>query len=68
MNRVYLPEEWLREEKADVEDLCKSVASKGLRAVMDRCLNATEELLTVAHELPRKLKSKRLAMESCYYY
>jgi len=64
LNRVYLPQDWMAAEGADVSELAGAHASPGLRRVMDRCLDATERLLVLARELPQRLTSRRLAMES----
>jgi squalene synthase HpnC len=64
LNRVYLPLEWLGDARVTVEQLAAERASPGLRKVIDRCLDATEELLATARPLPGLLRSRRLAMES----
>ncbi len=64
LDRVYLPGDWMVEEAATVEDLDKAAATPGLRRVLDRCLDATDELMVEARRLPGGLYSRRLAMES----
>lgn len=64
LDRVYLPESWLAAEGESVAALAAPAASPGLRRVIDRCLRGVEELLDPAAELPRRLASPRLAMES----
>jgi len=64
LDRVYLPGDWLAAEGSSVKDLSLAAATPGLRRVLDRCLDATETLLTGARPLPRLLPSRRLAMES----
>lgn len=64
LNRVYLPTDWLEAEGAAVEDLDRPAATPGMRRVLDRCLDATGQLLQQAKTLPRLLPSRRLAMES----
>lgn len=64
MDRVYLPQQWLREAGAVTEDLAKPATTPNLRRVMDQCLDGTEKLLREARRLPMALKSKRLALES----
>lgn len=66
MDRVYLPGGWMAEHGATVEELDKNAASPGIRKVIDKCLDATEELMVEARRLPAGLKSKRLAMESAF--
>ena len=64
LNRVYIPEDWLAGEDMDASDLGKERASIGMRRVLNRCLAGVEELLGPANELPRRLRSSQLAMES----
>lgn len=64
LDRVYMPEDWMREKGIGVEALDRPKCSPSLRHVIDRCLDATEPLLAEAKRLPGGLKSRRLAMES----
>jgi len=64
LNRVYLPEPWLHAHGARVEDLAAPAASPGVRAVLDRCLDGTQELMRDADLLAGQLSNRRLAMES----
>ncbi|MAH84720.1 MAG: squalene synthase HpnC [Rhodospirillaceae bacterium TMED8] len=64
MDRVYLPCNWFREKGISNLSLNKDKTSPPLRYVFDRCLDATEDLMTEACQLPVKLKNRRLAMES----
>lgn len=64
LDRVYLPTGWLDDAGATVAELDRSVASPGIRCVLDRCLDATARLLSAAAALPDGLRSRRLAMES----
>ena len=64
MNRVYLPQDWMIAANETVDALVQPAASAGLREVMEQCLDSTDELLLLADQLPGKLKSRRLAMES----
>jgi len=64
MDRVYIPENWLREVGIGVAALDAPKASPALRRALDRCLDATEPLLVEARRLPAGLASRRLAMES----
>ena len=64
LDRVYLPEDWMRDAGAELEMLREPRASPALREVLDRCLDATDELLVVAGSLPGRLRSARFAMES----
>lgn len=64
LNRVYLPQDWMRAEGATVEELDSKRSSPALRRVIDRCLTATDGLLVEARKLPKLLRDRRLAMES----
>jgi squalene synthase HpnC len=64
MDRVYLPQDWMVHAKIGVDALNKPFTDRGLRQVMDICLNETAELLNIARELPGPMSSRRLAMES----
>ncbi len=64
LDRVYLPQNWMRTVGASVDDLAGFSAPPGLREVIDRCLQGTEALMTEARRLPAGLYDKRLAMES----
>jgi len=64
LNRVYVPTDWLAAEGSAVEDLDRAAATPGLRRTLNRCLDATGHLLQEAKPLPRRLTSRRLAMES----
>ncbi len=64
MDRVYLPLDWLEAQAGGVDDLRRPKANGAIRSVLDMCLGETEDLLAVASELPARLKSRHLAMES----
>ena len=64
MNRVYLPQDWMAGAKIDVDTLNNPFTGRGLRQVIDVCLNETAELLNIARQLPGPMSSRRLAMES----
>lgn len=64
MNRVYLPQEWIREDGAHTEDLGFNEMTSGLSRVMERAVAGTSALLRQARQLPPALKSTRLALES----
>ncbi|MEI6984857.1 MAG: squalene synthase HpnC [Rhodospirillaceae bacterium] len=64
MDRVYLPLDWMASYACSTADLQADKASVGLRAVLDKCLTATEDLLGEASLLPARLCSYNLAMES----
>jgi hydroxysqualene synthase len=64
LDRVYLPQDWMREAGATVEDLTVSRASASVRRVIDKCLDDTDRLIVQARALPGQLNSRHLAMES----
>lgn len=64
LNRVYLPQRWMNEAGSPVEDLAGSRSTPALRQVMDRCLDATGELLVLARTLPGQLRNLRFGMEA----
>ena len=64
LNRVYLPTDWLRAEGVAIEELATGRSSPGLRRVLDRCLDATTELLTVSAPLAPSLTRTGLALET----
>lgn len=64
LDRVYLPQAWMREFGTGDADLDKGALTAPMRAVVDKCLVGTEGLLADAAKLPPALKSKRLAAES----
>ncbi len=64
MDRVYLPQEWMRAEGTTVADLKNPAATPGLRRVLTRCVDGTEALLIEARKLPGAMKHRRLAAET----
>ncbi len=64
MDRVYLPQDWMLEAGAHADMLAAKQASPAIRAVLDRCLEATRTLMVSARPLPSNVQSRRLAMES----
>ena len=64
LGRVYLPADWLRTEGVDFGALGAEHASPGLRRVIDRTLDRCDRLLTASADLPRLLRSRRLAGEA----
>ncbi len=64
LDRVYLPADWMDEFATGIGDLSLAAARPGMRKLLDRCLDGVDELLARARPLPRRLKSRHLAMES----
>jgi hydroxysqualene synthase len=63
IDRVYIPETWLREAGGAVADLTAPTASPALRSVLDRCLDGVDALMRDASALPGHISSFRFAME-----
>lgn len=64
LDRVYLPGDWMAAAGAHVDELGGDRASPALRAVIDRCIMATQALMADARALPGGLMCRRLALES----
>lgn len=64
LDRIYLPQDWLREEGvADMAALGAEKLSPALRRVVDRVLAAAEAELARAEPLAASVRSKRLRLE-----
>jgi len=66
LDRVYLPEPWLKEAGGSVEDLALDRATPAVRKVIDRCLDETEALLRRAETMPRSVRRRGLRWESAF--
>ncbi len=64
LDRCYLPLELLARHGAGVADLCARAASPGLRAVFDALLEEAEALNRTAADLPRRVRDRRLRVET----
>ncbi len=64
LDRVYLPDAWMRGERATVDHLAMPQASEALRRVIDRALERTETLMMDARRLPGAMRHRRLASET----
>ncbi|MBX7200286.1 MAG: squalene synthase HpnC [Rhodospirillaceae bacterium] len=64
LNRVYLPEDWMRAAGTSVNDLTLAAATPGMRRVLDQCLSGTERLMTEARRLPKAMRHRSLAAET----
>jgi squalene synthase HpnD/squalene synthase HpnC len=64
LDRVYLPLDSFAAAGIGVDTLDLDATSPALRRVLDRVLDEVHELLSAAGELPRALRSRRLAAES----
>ena len=63
LDRVYLPEPWLREAGGGVAQLAGARASPSLRRTIDRCLEGTAGLLGRAEAMPRSVGRRRFRWE-----
>lgn len=63
LDRVYLPADWMEEAGIDLAHLDAPVASAGLRAVIDRCLDKTDDLLDRSAPLAGVIRDRRLGAE-----
>ena len=63
LDRVYLPEPWLREAGGGVAQLAEARASPALRRTIDRCLEGTAGLLRRAEAMPRSVGRRRFRWE-----
>ena len=64
LDRVYLPLDSFAAAGIGVEALAAPATSPALRQVLDRVLDRVDALLATASELPRALRSRRLAAEA----
>lgn len=64
LDRVYLPQAWMRDENIAVDALREPQLTPPLRRVLDRCLDATDVLIREATLLPRRIRGTRFAMEA----
>lgn len=63
LDRVYLPRDWLAAEGASVAELDRSSLTPEMRRVIDRSLDATDQLIAEARALPGRIANRRFAME-----
>ena len=66
LDRVYIPQPWLRDEGIDVEALDAESAEPALRRVLDRVLDRTDELILYARTGPPLLQSLGLRLETAF--
>src|SRR4029079_5065287 len=64
MDRCYVPLDLLARCGASVDDLRGPAETASLRRVFDLLLNQVDALNTVAIELPRRTRSRRLRLET----
>jgi squalene synthase HpnC len=64
LGRIYLPEDWMADEKVEPRDLAAFSSSAGLRRVIDDCLWRSDSLLAQAEGLLAGLQSRRLLVQA----
>lgn len=64
LDRVYIPQPWLREEGIDVDALDADRASPALRKVLNRTLDRTDELIIQAWAGVPRLRNRGLRLET----
>lgn len=64
LDRCYLPQDILGQENATVEDVKRPAETRGLRAVKNRLLDECDRLNACAADLPRRVRDRRLRLET----
>ncbi len=64
LDRVYIPEDFLREAGTSVAALADERASPALRTVLDRVLDRTDELIVQARAAPPLIRNRGLRLET----
>lgn len=64
LDRVYLPQDMLKEHEADITMLAAEESLPALRAVFDAMLDKTDALLVQARTFPRQIPAIRLRLET----
>jgi len=64
LGRIYLPGDWMAEEKVEPRHLAEPSCSAGLRRVIDDCLWRSDSLLAQAEGLLAGLQSRRLLVQA----
>ncbi len=64
MDRCYLPADLLAAHGVSIGDLRASAASPGLRRVLDALLGQCDALNATARDLPRRVRDRRLRLET----
>ncbi len=63
LDRIYLPEPWLRVTGGRVEQLAERRATPAVRHAIDRCLEGTAALLHRAESMPGSVRRRRFRWE-----
>jgi len=64
LDRCYLPADMLSRFRSDVDDLQRPAQTPGLRRTFDALLDQTDALNRQASELPRRVRDRRLRLET----
>lgn len=64
LDRCYVPQDWLREQGLSTDDIARTETLPALRIVFDKMLEETDKLNALAAELPKRVKSRRLRIET----
>ena len=64
LDRCYLPQDWLRQAGEDVDAVRWERTGRGLRRVLDRCLDQVDRLNRVAATLPGMVADRRMRLEA----
>jgi farnesyl-diphosphate farnesyltransferase len=64
LDRCYLPQDWLAEAGARTDDVRQPATTPELRSVIDRLLDECDALNVLAAELPRRVRDRRLRLET----
>lgn len=64
MDRVYVPQDWMRTAGTHTKAIMAPSASPALRAVFDQMLQGTEDLLAQSRTLAAAMQSRRLSAET----
>lgn len=64
LDRCYVPQDWLHEAGLSTDDIARPETIPALRAVFDKMLDATQDLNRTAADLPKRVKSRRLRIET----
>lgn len=68
MDRVYIPQDWIAAHGAETSALASPHLTGQMRAVLNRCIEETHNLLRRAKPLAKACKSKRLGAESAVIF
>ena len=64
LQRIYLPRQWMKQYGVTDQDCTRNAMTPALRELVNRMLDACDELISDAKKLPFLLENPRLRMES----